>query len=67
MCEFSDVGCFQIGPDIETHFKSPSRNDAALRFETVENANQVSWKTVAEIEYENDQCDLCESSPSVER
>lgn len=51
---YHDAGGVQISSDFETNIESASRNDAIVRVETAENADQIFGTTVAEVEYEND-------------
>ena len=50
---FSDVGCVQISPDSQKGFESQTRHAPIVRFEIVENANQISGPAMAKIKYEN--------------
>ena len=50
---FSDVGCVQISPDSQKGFESETRYAPIVRFEIVENANQISGPAMAKIKYEN--------------
>ena len=50
---FSDVGCVQISPDSQKGFESQTCHAPIVRFEIVENANQISGPAMAKIKYEN--------------
>lgn len=63
----TDARSFQISSDLEANFKSQTRNDAAVRPQAPENADQVSRASMEENKYENDQRHLCQSPSSVER
>lgn len=53
-----DAGCFQSGSNIEACAESATRSYAAIRIEIAENANEIPGSTVAQNQYENNQCDL---------
>lgn len=53
-----DAGRIQSGTDFETNTESASWLDAIVRIEIVENANKVFGSTMAQDEYEDNQCHL---------
>lgn len=61
-----DVGGVQIGSHFETNVKSETCNDAIVCAEIAENANQILGTTMEEVEYEDNQCNLLESTTSFE-
>lgn len=50
----ADVSCLQIGTYFKTYIKSEACNDAVVRFEIIENANEISRSAVEKDEHEND-------------
>lgn len=63
---YHDACGVQIGADSEANTESASRNDAAVCPQIAENADQIFGATVAQVEYENDQCNLFESATPFE-
>lgn len=53
-----DVGSVQSGTDFEANAQSTPRLDAAIRIETIEDANEIFGSTMAKNQYENHQCHL---------
>lgn len=60
----ADDGRVQVCSNPEAYTKSPSRNDAAVRTETAENADEVPWPTMAEVQHENHERNLSKSQAS---
>ena len=50
---FPDVGCVQVSADSQKGFESQTCHAPIVRFEIVENANQISGPAMAKIKYEN--------------
>ena len=56
-----DACCLQISSNFEKNPQSKACDDAIIRFETAENANQIFGQAVEEIQYENDVSHLYQS------
>jgi len=63
----SDVGRLQVGAHPEAYVKGEACPAPVIRPQTAENANKISGPTVAQIQYENDECNLSKSPSPVER
>lgn len=61
-----DVGGVQVGTDFEANIESQTCDDAAVRTEIAENADQIFGTAVEKVQYEDYQCDLFQSSASFE-
>ena len=48
-----DAGCIQISSHSQTNTESSTKFDATLRIEAFEDADKVSWTTMAQNKHEN--------------
>jgi len=63
----SDVGCLQVGSDLEASVESEARHDAVVHIKATQDADQVSGTTVAQEQHEDHVGNLPESTSSVDR
>ena len=45
----SDVGCVQVGTDLEAYVESEARTAPVVRPQALENANKISRPTMAQV------------------
>jgi hypothetical protein len=64
---YYDAGGVQIVADFEASISGAPCYDATVRFEVIENANQVLGQAMAKDTHEDHKCNLFEGATSVER
>ena len=64
---FADVGCVQICAHPETHAEGAARDDAALRAEAAEDADQVPGQAVEEVQHEDHERHLHQGQAQAQR